>query len=312
MPKPTLTEKFDKAQTRTLRLLEKRLQDLPMLRSVVAKIAAMKPGSAQFIDQVADLSRLDPPFGLRLIRLANAARFGSSDPVYTLNQALSRIGAEELGSAIIALGLADVFSPSNQNQKNLWIHSIQVAVAARKITALLPETKVKAEIAYTAGLLHDIGRFVLYHESIDELARVDELHAGTAEKLIQAEKAICGFDHTELGWHACRQWSLPEQVGLYVKYHHNYHTLEPRSFDSTLIALIRIVQLADRTSFVFMGRPDLFTLGDPEKKRLILQGCNTAFSHFQKFPLDNFFAALQSIRSESDALIAHLNLDREG
>jgi putative nucleotidyltransferase with HDIG domain len=302
-------EKFSKSQVRTLNLLRQRLQELPALRSVVARIAAMNPHSTEFIEQVADLSRLDPPFGLKLIHLANGARYGSTEPVFTLSQALSRIGAEELGAAIVTLGLADVFDPKNQKQRNLWIHSIQVAVAARKIALLLPEQNVKAEIAYTAGLLHDIGRFVLYRESIEELAKVDEIGTGSAEQLIRAERAICGFDHTELGWHACKQWSLPEQVGLYVKYHHYYQTMEPRSFDPALIALIRMVQLADRVSFLFLSHPKFSETSEAERKTLVLKACALALPYFPKFPVENFIAALQPILNESQGLSAHLKLE---
>ena len=296
-------------QAKTLSILEKRLEELPVLPFVISRIATADTGSSDFVSKLEELSRLDPPFGMRLMQLANSAGAGAREPIVTLPAAFSRIGAKQLAEAVTTLSVARVFAPRTVGQKNLWIHSIQVAVAARSLAMMVPELKTPPETAYLAGLLHDIGRFVLYNESVEQLGAVDELGPLTAEDLILAEKKICGFDHAQLGYHACKQWGLPHLIETFVKEHHTYSDIKNEPSGSELFRLIRLLQLADRLSFVLLTEQNLNQKSDAYLDKLLENRCLPAMKWIVHLTRDDLRILLRKTQKESDLLVHQIGFN---
>ena len=232
-------------QQHTLEELEHRLDELPLLPAVIARLLAMSPDDPDYFDQVLELAGADPTLSMRIIRLSNSATNAPVREITTLQEAIVRIGSREIAGLITALALMRVFTPTTQGQNNLWIHSVEVAATSRAIARLEPDLGVDPEQAYLCGLLHDIGRFVLFGDSPEEIGRIDESDWHTPAQLIWKEREISGFDHAELGWHACRKWDLPEQVTRVVQHHHVYSNLEDVVPGRMLYNLVQVVQMAD-------------------------------------------------------------------
>jgi HD-like signal output (HDOD) protein len=122
----TITER----QRRTKDRIARRLEELPLLPAVVAEIASMDPDSPEFVQQVEDLARTDPPFALRLLKMANGGSRPPENPILTIPQSIMRIGARPLASTITSMAVMRVFVPTTKGQKNLWNHALQVAECA--------------------------------------------------------------------------------------------------------------------------------------------------------------------------------------
>lgn len=253
-----MSRRLTDSQRRTLGELERRLASIAVLPSVVSRLSALDADSPTFAEEVTHLARSDPPFALRLIRLANqVARPGGGVSVDSIPTAIFRVGARALAELVLTHSVIEVFVPRTRAQRHLWVHSIQVAATTRVLARLTPEWGVSPEQGYLAGLLHDIGRFVLFEHRPEDLGRVDEMDADSPQSLIEAEVAVCGFDHAELGWHVCKHWSLPEVVTALVKNHHTYHDAEecvPREVET----MLRLVQRADSLSFCLLRDPVLW------------------------------------------------------
>lgn len=99
--------------------------------------------------------------------------------------------------------------------------------------------------AYLVGLLHDIGRFVLFQEAPEQLREIDESGWDTPTALLELEKQICGLDHAELGALACRKWGIPETIAETIALHHR----PPESPNDTAGRLSAIVNVADLAMF---------------------------------------------------------------
>ncbi len=264
---------IDEVKKNTLAGLTQKLQDLPMLPAVVAKLMALSPNDEDFFEKVLALSRDDPPFTVRLIQVANSASFAPTDAITSLPQAVVRIGARKIVELTLSMAVLRVFVPSTDGQRNLWVHAIQVAITCRKIAELFPSLEVEPEQAYLCGLLHDIGRFVLFDESVEELGRIDESNWSTPQQLIDAEMELCGFNHAELGWHACQKWGLPKIVELCVKQHHKY-TLQASSAKAVkFVNLVRVVQIADFFSVMLMLEAGFLSMPASQRAQLITQRC---------------------------------------
>ena len=232
-------------------MLHRRVQDLPVLPGVLVRLLALDPSSETYFDDVRDLVETDPAFAARVLTAANAAASAPRDPITSVGAAVTRLGSSGTADIITALSFATVFVPRDAWEKSLWRHSIQVAVASRAVVAADRHQRVDKATAYTAGLLHDIGRFVMFHVADDQLRAVDEGDWDSPAALIEAERTICGLAHTELGALACRSWGLPEAVADLVEHHHDHLVPAAGAVDP----LVEAVQFADLAMFP-SARPD--------------------------------------------------------
>ena len=232
-----------------------------MLPTVIKRVLAMNASADQYFEDLITLAEEDPTFAVRLIRIANAPWSAPSKPIVTVRQAVVRIGAGECAALATALAVTRVFVPETAAHRNLWVHSLQCAVAARTIAGLLPGREVIADHAYLMGLLHDIGRFVMCQGAAKDFKGIEEIHWGTPQEMLDAERALLGFDHVQLGVIVCRRWSLPDGFADLIGLHHDYNL--PRSLPKMVNTnLIRIVQMADLLSTLLMERPQTASL-DP-------------------------------------------------
>ena len=224
--------------------LEKRLEDLPLLPDVVHRLMSLRQDSYDYFDQVAQALHADPAFATRLLQYANSAALGSGRPITSIQEAMLRVGARGAVDLVLAHSAARIFVPSNEWEKMLWKHSIDVAWLMRKLSVLAVDHRGEPDEAYVFGLLHDIGRFVLYLEAPEELRRVEETDWATPEELIEAETRICGFTHSELGYLALRKWRLPDALAEAVRWHHT-RPLPLDGIDGRYRALNALLQEVD-------------------------------------------------------------------
>lgn len=243
----------------TLKQIEKRLEALPMLPAVITQLTSISPDSPEFSDQIEELLHSDPALTSRLLSLANKSSTASCSPVTTISEAMVRVGSVRLLEMLTSLTVLKIFMPVTQGQRNLWLHALHVAEAAKLLAQRFLDARVDPEQAYLAGLMHDIGRFIMFQHDSSELGEVDELGYKTPQDLIKAEKAICGYEHTQLGEFACQAWGFPPELTLLIKEHHQYEHDVLSEFELHLQYLITVVQIADELSLSYLLIPH-----DPE------------------------------------------------
>lgn len=239
----------------TLERLESRVNQLPLLPDVVVALLRLDPLADDYFDRVAALVRADPAFAMRLLRFANSASLAAARPVGTIDQALMLVGCRGAVELVLGHSAMRVFVPQHDWERDLWRHAFDVACLMQAFAAMVASRPMDAHKAYLFGLLHDIGRFILYLEAPDELRRVDETSWSTPQELIDAETAICGFTHAELGYLAVRKWRLPEELAEVVRDHH-LSPGDPRL--APLRPVIQLIQDADWLSMTLAVHQDLW------------------------------------------------------
>jgi len=239
--------KFD-----SLKALEHRIDELPLLPTVVARLMSMDLNDNDYFDQVMSLASEDPPFAARLIHIANSAYFAHSKPITSIRSAVTLLGAKTIAGLLTSLAVMRVFVPTKEGQKKLWSHSIQVAVSARTIAHAIPAYRPVADTAYLVGLLHDIGRFIMFEHSREDFIKVNETHWESLDALVQAELEIFRFTHSELGYLACKKWSFPDLITRVIRHHHDRFALGHSGFDKEVEQLVTIIQISDLLSVVLL------------------------------------------------------------
>ena len=236
--------------------LERKLEQLPLLPAVVSEILDLDSDADDYFERLLHLAERDPPFAIRVLRCANSAYSAPVAPIVSLRDAVMRLGSQQCAALVLTLAVVKVFIPTSEAQRFLWIHSLQTALFARMFCQKIPVLRRNADEAYVCGLLHDIGRFVQFEGAPADLARVDDTHWASPRQLLEVERVTLGYDHTLLGWHACKKWSLPDAIGDVVRHHH-----DPVVADANEpLNLVRIVQSADVLSVALTMNPELLSM----------------------------------------------------
>jgi len=168
-----------------------------------------------------DILSEDIALAAKILRLANSSFFSFPGKISTVTQAITLIGTRQLRDIILASSIVGAFKdiPAELiDMKSFWRHNIACGVTCRIIAMLRRETNVEA--AFVSGLLHDIGRLVLYKEKPDAMGELIEKCSKTEELLYRSERNHFGFDHALLGSLLLKEWKLPTRLIKTTACHH--------------------------------------------------------------------------------------------
>ena len=184
----------------------------------------------------------DAGLSVRLLRMVNSAFFGLPSSVDTITRAVTVIGTRQLNDLVLMTSVVDMFDgiPNEvANMELFWQHSIATGVSARVLANYHREPNV--ERFFVAGLLHDIGRLVIFQKLPEETTEILTLINEIEIPLYVAEKQVLGFDHTDVGRAMLDQWGLPEHLVTAVGGHHHPSALEEIDVDSAIVHVADVI-----------------------------------------------------------------------
>ena len=155
----------------------------------------------------------DPALTAQLLKLVNSAHYGFPGAVDTVSRAVSLIGHKELRNMVMAATVTNTFKdiPNHLvDMETFWFHSITCAVLARS----LAETQrcKERERFFIAGLLHSIGKLVLFSQYPKESVQVLSYQGQGDAAVIAAEQRIFGFTYADLSAALLKAWKLPDNI----------------------------------------------------------------------------------------------------
>lgn len=226
------------------------LVDLPVLPAVLVRLMRLDPHADAVFDEVLALASADPTFAARVIHACNRADAAPDHPVETLRGAIARLGASHIRDLVTSLAVAEVFVPRTVHEVDLWVHAVEVATAARLI-ARDANRYIDEQQAHLCGLLHDIGRFVMFDQTPDRLRIVNELDWDDPDDLVAAELREFGYNHAEIGHALCEKWGLPAHLTHSIRDHHrSFAALTPGRPDDDLVAVVIVANALSRLARV--------------------------------------------------------------
>jgi HD-like signal output (HDOD) protein len=183
-----------------------RVRDLPALPAVVLEvIASIGDEDAGTGTLAASIAR-DQALAARTLRLANSPFYGMSRKITSINDAVAVLGLRTLKSMALAAGLANAFPPprcAGFDFAAFWRHSIGTALAAGQLARALRRDE---GLAFTVGLLHEIGRLALASGFADRYAEVLRHRSRADVPVDAAERALLGTDHAAVGGLLAAHW----------------------------------------------------------------------------------------------------------
>lgn len=190
---------------------------------VALKVLRMIDDQQQAVQKIADEIRKDQVISARTLQLANSAMFAKSRPIESLDHALVYLGTDQVVKLVISAAVQSYFEQSSSGYSlckgGLYHHALGCALVAEALAA--KTGKVEPRKAYTAGLLHDIGKVVLDQYVAPAYPLFYRKAMEKDQNLLGTERRLLGIDHAEAGRLLAKQWSLPESLAHAIRYHHN-------------------------------------------------------------------------------------------
>lgn len=196
------------------------IHNLPSLPTAVMELLACLGQEDVNIDALARQIEQDQALTAKTLRIANSSFYGMSNQITTIHEAITILGFRTMYSLATTAALINTMSDQKRSEVNLapfWRHGIATAVCARN---LAPHLNLHPEYAYTAGLLHDIGRLVLVTQFASQYLAVMAYRSAHDCHLIDAERTVLGLDHATVGHALTKQWKFPEPIQQSVACHH--------------------------------------------------------------------------------------------
>lgn len=196
------------------------LDDLPSLPVIVMEL--LNSIDAEEVD-IAVLARKvaqDQALTAKTLRLANSALYGLQVRITTIQQAITYLGFQTARNLITAAALTGCFAENRCagfSHPSFWRHSIATAICARVLARHL---RFNQDYAFTAGLLHDVGRLVLVSSFPDHYARVIAWHGAHDTPWLDAERAVLGIDHVDAGLALAEHWNFSDTMRCAIGHHH--------------------------------------------------------------------------------------------
>jgi putative nucleotidyltransferase with HDIG domain len=233
------------------------VKDLPVVSETARKLTRQLSEPDLHRDDLVETVRSDGVLTAKLLRVCNSAGCGVRQPVVSVDHALLILGDHAIFRMVCAIGFSSAFQGTisyDAEGHDLWAHSLRVGIGSEYLTEVEGYGDYLPSAAFTAGLLHDIGKTVI-NKMLTAKARNsirEKIYNESAPPMV-AEKAVLGADHCEVGACLLRRWGLPALVQEAVARH---HAPEARR----AVGLSAVVYLADRATL-----QTVFTTEGPER-----------------------------------------------
>lgn len=213
------------------------LNKIPPFPAVAAKLLGLLSSPSAEVNEIAELIASDPTLTGQVLRAVNSYQYALRSPVTDIRQAVALVGLNKIRQVATSAATATYIKRlMTAELLRCWHHSVATAVLAEEIAEACGRF---ANIAFVAGILHDLGRLGLLVAYPDEYSRLMREAEETSIDLLELENQKFGMDHAEIGRTLAQSWALPEEFLVIMGRHHD-------PCEGTELDLLRIVHVACR------------------------------------------------------------------
>ncbi len=216
----------------------KKVEAIPVLSRVASDLITLVNSPDYSLDAVARLVSQDAFLTGKVLRLANSAAYARGNTFSSVQRAVPHIGGRAVMGLVLGTSAKELYNDgldgyAAEQHSGLWEHSLHTALAAKEISRFA-RTPVVADEAFTAGLLHDVGKAVL-----SEFLQVDP-ETEDRKNYLKTERERSGADHATVSHAIVTHWNLPDPIKQVALLHH-----APAHADEAYRPLVYAVHLAD-------------------------------------------------------------------
>jgi putative nucleotidyltransferase with HDIG domain len=220
------------------------LKSLPTLPPVLTVVNRLLADPNAPLKDVAKALSSDEGLTSRVLRLVNSAYYGLPRRISTVPLAITILGAKSVKNQVVNIAFADLMNSLGGGRKEyaiLWRHAVRTAAWAKSLAAKFGNAD--EEEAFTAGLVHDIGKAVSLRLKPCDYGKIVVETARSGTDLKGVEEQVIGFDHARIGAWAAERWKLPLTLVGSIRWHHEPE--EVRGEDPVIRKIVETIHLAD-------------------------------------------------------------------
>ncbi len=208
------------------------LKSLPPFPAVALQLLSLLDDDEVPMKKVSDLLRIDPALSAEILRVANSALYGLSGRIDNISHAMVVLGTEVVKRLALTVALGR-FSQSflrNQSLRVCWDHSVACGLVAEELASMMQQPRDRA---YTAGLLHDVGRLALLACYPVEYGNLFDVAREHHFDELECERHLFDVDHCVAGEWLGHSWNLPAEFVESIAQHHT-----ARAVDNSLLSVV--------------------------------------------------------------------------
>jgi putative nucleotidyltransferase with HDIG domain len=195
-----------------------KLHQLPAMPLVVQELMGSfrnaNAGSATLARQIA----LDQGLSAKVLRVANSSFYGLPREIGSIQDAVTVLGFDSVRSLVLSAGFMRAFPAGAKgpfDYEAYWVRSFRVATYTEALTQCMGGAR---QLAFTAGMFHDVGQLILNVCIPEKFAALLKQEKETGLQLVELEKSVLGFDHAEIGAEMAHRWNFPGQIEHAIHY----------------------------------------------------------------------------------------------
>ncbi|MCP4218904.1 MAG: HDOD domain-containing protein [bacterium] len=221
-------------------------RQLPTLPVIFDKLNTMLKNPHTSNKKIADLIIKDQAMVIKILKLCNSAMYSKRQKISNLANAITFLGVHNLKTLILKISLVKTFSFKDDgipqfSITTFWEHSLATAYFTNIISKKL--NLPANENYYIAGLLHDIGKLVVYQFYPDKFAKIIKLQVDGGMAGLQAEETILGVNHNDIGGYLAEKWNFDPEIIAAIRTHHD--TSESQSL---FVAIVQLSNMFSKTA----------------------------------------------------------------
>lgn len=222
----------------------RKIRQIPPLSASASKLMALMGDPDHNVGQVTRIVECDAGLTAHILKVVNSVAFSLMEPTTSIARAVSYLGGKMIVGIALDFCTSELYAGPlegyESKQGALWNHNLRAAIAAKEIAELSAET-INPDLAFTCGILHDIGKAIISEflkDSASEIiAGIDD---GTVTDYLAAEQERLGTNHCVVGAELAKFWRLPEPLPEVIRCHH-----QPGKAHNIHRALVYAVHLGD-------------------------------------------------------------------
>ncbi len=220
-----------------------RAGDLKVLPFVARKMLDTIGKEMVSISDLGEIIEKDQTISARILKISNSPFYGLRQEVTSINQAILVLGLRTIRSLVLSVSTRAIYKKFGITEQKIWEHSVGAAIAAKIVSDGFGDELV--DVAFTGGLMHDLGKVVMNNETPEAFAEVMMRTYNEDLDSITAETDVYGYDHSEVGAKVAGKWGLSNVLIEIIEKNHmiNFNLKDIR--DPLTAKSIACVNLAD-------------------------------------------------------------------